>query len=195
MNIVKYIVCFCLAASAPASALQYVSFGGGTDNLKLTNTSDSGLKVGYMGSARVGYLFEQYSARAEFEVSYRKSAFSTQYVENQKNELSFKHYRNFHSWAYMFNLHYDANQISVAGIVPYIGAGIGYCQNTEHHKVKYSANTDSEKLRDNRFAYQGMLGITYPINEQYKSSIEYHYFCGQQHAKSHSVNLLIVRNF
>jgi opacity protein-like surface antigen len=196
MKFVKFILSFCLLTVAPAYAGQYIALGGGTDNLELTNASNSGLKVGFIGSARYGYLLQDYSARAEVEVSYRRSHFGTKYkVDNLDDKILSKEYHHFHSWSYMVNLHYDITSISVAGFVPSIGAGIGFCQNTEFRKMKRDFGTSSGNLRDNRLAYQGIIGLKYPINESYHTSLEYHYFCGKEHAKSHSVNLLIAKSF
>lgn len=193
MKLLSLLAVFTLSLS-PVFATQYVGVHLGTDNMNLTNVSHSGLKIGYKAGVKYGYVFEN-GFRPEFECSYRESNFSTKYDIGIEDQVYSKEYNNFHSWSYMVNGFYDLGQLSVKQIVPYLGVGIGYCQNVQHKKVRFNNSSNESKFRDNRFAYQGVIGAKYALDEVYSTTVEYHYFCGQAHAKSHSVELALVRNF
>ncbi len=193
MRILKLIACFMLA-SAPVLAVQYAAAEFGTTSMELTNRSDSGLKIGYKGAFKYGYLFGN-GIRTEFEVSYRRNDFKTVYEVGAADQLISKEHRNFHSWSYMANALFDVASLSYQAFTPYFGVGVGYAQNTEHNKISFETETNREKLRDNRFAYQAIGGIKYALDETYSAAIQYQYFCGQSHAKAHSVGLSLIRHF
>jgi opacity protein-like surface antigen len=194
MKLFSLLAVFTLSIS-PMFASQYVGVQLGTDNMNLTNVSHSGLKIGYKAGMKYGYVFEN-GFRPEFECSYRKSNYSTKYAVGPEDQVFSKEYNNFHSWSYMVNGFYDLGQLAVKQVVPYLGIGVGYCQNVEHKKMRFSrGNSISSKFRDNRFAYQGIAGVKYALDDVYSTNVEYHYFCGKAHAKSHSVELALVRNF
>ena len=175
------------------SAAQYFGIDAGINHLELTNESDSGLKVGMRAGAKWGYIFDS-GLRGEVELAYRINHFKTRYVLASEDQLKSKSYRSMHSWSYMINVLYDVKQLQVASVIPYVGLGIGYAQNTEKLKFKGDA-THETKERDNRFAYQAIIGAKYPINDTLSAGLEYHYFCGQSHAKDHSVGMTLVRTF
>lgn len=183
----------CILAIAPLSANQYIGLEFGANHIELTN-QDKGLKVGYIAGVKYGYDFDN-SVRVEVSSHYRKNVKSTQYVVGDEDQVLSKSYKGLHSWSYMVNCLYDIHQISAKSFVPYIGLGMGYCQNTEHNKVKLGDIAHSDKLKDNRFAYQGIVGARYGLNADYSTGIEYQYFIGQSHAKHHTVNLSLNRHF
>lgn len=193
MKIYKLVALFILA-TAPALASQYVAVEFGTNHMELTDRSDSGLKVGYKGAVKVGYIFSN-GVRTEVEGSYRRNDFKTLYTFSDKDEVSSKEHRHIHSWSYMANVLYDIAALSFQGATPYFGAGVGYAQNTEHNKIQFNQETNKDKLRDNRFAYQAIGGVKYALNENYAAALEYQYHCGQSHAKAHSVGLSLIRHF
>jgi opacity protein-like surface antigen len=193
MKLLSLITIFIISVS-PVFAGQYVALDVGTSDLNLTNVSHSGLKVGLKAGIKYGYTFEN-GFRPEFECSYRKNNYSTKYSVGDQDLTVSKEYNNFHSWCYMMNGFYDLSNLSVSDIVPYLGVGVGYCQSVQHKKLRQIIGSNSSKLRDSRFAYQGIVGAKFAINEIYSTAVEYHYFCGQEHAKSHSVELALVRNF
>jgi len=172
---------------------QYVGLNAGIDSLHLTSGKTQGLKTGYKAGLNYGYVFGN-GVRSEVECTYDKNNYKTKYVVENDNVVS-KEYNNIHSWAYMVNVLYDLKQLAVKEVTPYFGIGVGYCQNTQHNKIKYDSTTNEDKLKDNRFAYQAILGLKYAINTDYSTALEYHYFCGQSHAKSHRLGLSIIRSF
>jgi len=183
----------CVLAIAPLSASQYVGLEFGANHVELTD-QDKNPKIGYIAGVKYGYDFDN-GVRVELASHYRKNVKSTQYIMGDEDQILSKHHKSLHSWSYMANCLYDITQISVKTFVPYVGIGVGYCQNTEHNTVKYDKTERADKLKDNRFAYQGIIGARYALNPDYSSSIEYQYFCGQSHAKHHTVNLSLNRHF
>jgi opacity protein-like surface antigen len=173
---------------------QYFGIIGGTNHCELTKESNHGMKVGVNAGVKYGYIFGN-GFRVEGEVAYRHNSFSTKYNVANLDILESKEYNHKHSWSYMANGFFDLANLQVGSIIPYVGAGIGYCQNTEKKKMKFADITNEEKTKDNRFAYQGIIGAKYQINADYSAGLEYHYFVGKSHAKEHSVGMIIARNF
>jgi len=171
---------------------QYVGVKLGTDYTFLTNKNDEGLKVGYKAGMNYGYALDS-GIRAEVEMNYRKNSFKTKYVL-ENDETKSRSYHSMHSWAYMVNVLYDINKLDTYNVIPYIGVGVGYCQNTEKFKFKAVDITES-KERDDRFAYQAIAGVKYAVNENIAIGMEYNYFCGRSHAKDHNIGLTVIRNF
>lgn len=171
---------------------QYVGLNLGTDYTFLTNKNDEGLKIGYKAGMTYGYALDS-GIRAEIEVAYRKNSFRTKY-DLIGDATTGRSYHSMHSWSYMANVLYDIKQLNTYSVIPYVGLGVGYCQDTEKLKYKADAVTES-KMRDDRFAYQAIAGLKYPVNEIVTLGLEYHYFCGRAHAKDHNVELALVRSF
>lgn len=183
----------CLLAIAPLSASQYMGLEMGINHLEMTN-SEKGQKVGVAGGVKYGFDFDN-GVRIEVAGKYRHNEKSTRYNFADTDVVFSKSYTAHRSWSYMANLIYDMHQLTVKTFIPYVGVGVGYCQNTAHNKVKFAEITHSDKLKDNRFAYQGIVGARYALNLDYSTAIEYQYFCGQSHAKHHTVNLSLNRHF
>lgn len=194
-NIMRFykLLTIAILAVSPVVASQYVGVNFGPDYAYLTSQSNSGLKVGYKVGASYGYIWQS-GIRTEVEFCYRQNHFSTKYVEVNDQIVS-KSFRSFHSISYMANAIYDVPQLQAYGIIPYMGAGVGYCHNTDKHKLKADDKTNSDKEKDNRFAYQGIVGAKYAINENVSVGAEYHYFCGKSHGKDHSLALNLARYF
>ncbi len=184
----------CFLSFGSLSAAQYAGIELGTDHLELTNRSHTGMKVGYKAAVKFGYIFGN-GIRTEAEVAYRKNHVRTKYNMGDADTVVSKEYSNYHSWSYMVNMLYDINQLATRDIIPYLGVGVGYCQNTDHNKIKSNTADRQDKLKDDRFAYQGIVGLKYAINADYATALEYQYFCGQSHAKAHSVGLSLIRTF
>ena len=174
-------------------AAQYVGINGGTDYPYRTNESNSGQKVGYKVGAMYGYDWGN-NLRTEAELAYRHAERSTRYVEKE-DRIESKEHRSNHSLALMVNAIYDINQLTWYNISPYVGVGIGYCQNTEKSKLQTEKYTNEEKERDDRFAWQGIVGFKYPFAEKMSLSAQYNYFCASEHAKHHGFSLIVIRSF
>jgi opacity protein-like surface antigen len=184
-----------LLALDPLGATQYFGIDAGLNNAEPHNSSNHGLKMGMVVAVKYGYTFTT-GLRAEAEIAYRYNNFKTKYnVAHNDDFVISKAYQSFHSWAYMVNGLYDVANLNVYDITPYFGVGIGYCQNTLRNKFKSQTRSTIDKEKDNRFAYQGIIGAKYAINSTLSSAVEYHYFCGKSHAKEHSVHMSVIRNF
>jgi opacity protein-like surface antigen len=192
MNLFKLSLLFSLFCSPIFATYQYFGVDIGVNNLEPTNSSNKGLKVGSLGGIKYGYAFNS-GIRAEAEIVYRFNTFRTKYNMAGTDIVLSKEYNRFHSWSFMANCIYDIMQLQTQEITPYIGAGVGYCQNTEKHKIKTNFRSTEDKLKDNRFAYQGIVGVRYAINATMGTALEYNYFCGKNHAKSHSVRMSFNR--
>ena len=183
-----------LLSMGTLSASQYAGVEFGPTSLEITNGSHSGLKVGYRAGAKYGHEIAP-NLHSEFAVAYSKNAFKNKYNFEGEDNLQSKEHRNFHSWSYMVNAIYELPALSVKSLVPHVGFGVGYCQNTEHRKIQYDHDSEQVKLKDDRFAYQAMVGANYALTPEYVAQMQYKYFCGQSHAKNHSVSLAVLKVF
>ena len=192
MKLLSKFALFTLFA-CPLMAQQYVAVKVGSTHSAMTNETHNP-KMGYHAGAHYGYIFGN-GFRSEIEFRHQKNNFKTKYTLGQQDVVQSKEYRSLQHLAYMVNVLYDIAQIRVGDFTPYIGIGAGYCQHTEKNKVKFLGTTSQDKMRDDRFAYQGIVGAKYQINADYATAIQYHYFCGQPHKKDHSVGVSLIRNF
>lgn len=192
MKLTIFLASFALCGGLFAG--QYVGVSIGTNNATMTDNSNKGLKIGAHAQAKYGYAFGS-GIRSEAEISYRTGKYKTIYNMIDKETVGSREYNSIHSWSYMGNVLYDISNLNVYSVVPYIGIGVGYCQNTQESKIKFDDSSKKDKLKDNRFAYQGIIGAKYAINETLSTGVEYHYFCGRSHQKDHSVGVNLVKNF
>lgn len=174
---------------------QYIGVHGGTDYGVKTNESNAGQKVGFKLGGVYGFDLSEKGVRAEVEASYRESHKRTRYADRTEDVLESRTFNSRHSWSYMVNLHYDINSLSMFGLVPYVGAGLGIDQNVEHNKIKQEDQTSSEKRRDTCFAYQGLAGLRYPLSDTLKVDVKYAYHIGAAHQKNHSCTMGLHQSF
>ncbi len=150
----------------------YVGAGAGvnwTEDADLSSYPAPGLglkeefKLGGIGDISVGYATAM-GLRAELEAAWRwrNSVDDTSSATPGLNGLGGKT----SSYAFMGNLLYDFN-IGLP-ITPYIGAGAGIAG------VKKTLNGASD--RDWVFAYQGIVGASYAINDTVALTLDYRYF-------------------
>lgn len=183
---------FALPLSVQAG--QYASLSGGTDYSNRTDDNNHGQKVGYRLGVSYGYKFGN-GFRSEFELSYRDGNKRTVYEFSDGGADKRTHESN-HSLSYMANVAYDIGSMSMYGVTPFIGAGVGFCSNTYELKTRIGDEiTNKDKANDDRFAWQLIAGAKYPVAEQVDLAMEYKYFCGQYHAKNHSFSAALVRSF
>ena len=176
------------------SASQYIGIHGGPDHGHDTDRSNSGQKMGFAIGGIYGYDFNN-QFRGEVEVSYRQAHKRTVYKDKLIDQLFSRTYESKHSTAFMVNACYDMSQLAMYNLNPFIGGGIGFTNNVTQYKAKYDDHVDSEKRRDSDFAWQLLAGVSYPIQEGVKANIRFCYHQGQQHTKSHSVTLGLVKAF
>lgn len=171
---------------------QYLGLHLGPDHSHVTIQNVKGLKTGYKIGANYGYEFGN-GFRVEGEFAYRHNAYKTKYTLEGENESSKS--RHLHAYSYMINGFYDIASLGYAGLTPYIGVGIGYCETSDKSKFKSQDKTDVDIERDARFAYQAIFGAKYPLNDAFYVASEYKYFCGREHTKDHSIELILGRKF
>ncbi|AWU97673.1 hypothetical protein DM194_25600 (plasmid) [Azospirillum ramasamyi] len=171
-----------LAVAVPSLALPtaafaapegfYVGAGAGvnwTQDADISSYPTVGLglkekfKIGGIGDISVGYATAM-GLRAELEAAWRwrNGVDSTSSATPALNGLGGK----ISSYAFMGNLLYDFD-IGLP-VTPYIGAGAGIAG------VKQTLNGVSD--RDWVFAYQGIIGASYAINDNVALTLDYRYF-------------------
>jgi outer membrane protein OmpA-like peptidoglycan-associated protein len=147
-------------AAQPVEGL-YVGAGAGLNWLQDQTFSGSGgagvsFEMGYGGVISLGWGFGN-GIRAEIEGSYR---------QNDADRLSvsgfpFSAAGSARSYGVMGNAFYDVHGL-LAGIVPYVGVGVGYMWH-EHSIVNFIGARSNGS--DARFAYQAIAGVAFPIGE------------------------------
>jgi len=182
-----------LLAPCFASA-HYIDFHGGSAYGHITNTQNSGNKVGYHAGISMGTQLDT-NFRVEIEATYRKNTTKNKYVYSDLDVLKSKTHTSSNSWAYMANAYFDVDTLRYKSIIPYIGAGVGYCNNEIRNKVTTTIASHEAKERDERFAYQGIVGARYAYTPEVSIALQYHYFCGKAHTKDHSFGLHLAKHF
>lgn len=174
------------STTAPMVSPYYVNVHGGlsianNDNIKLTldpNTYDvSNYNTGYTLGGAVGYDFRPF--RAEFALDYIYNSRSAN--DNVYTSLT----------TYMVNGYYDIDL--GYRFKPYVGAGLGAA--TAH--VGYSDDNLSSYAKDTQFAYKGIAGVAYQINDRLSTNLEYNYlgtsdFDFQGTSMSYGTNLITL---
>lgn len=186
-------ICLSFLCVSPVMGQQYFGVDVGTSHAESTNSAKSP-KLGAKAGVRYGYTFDN-GFRTELHVVHRRNEFKNNYTLTTNNVKVKEDQHSLRSWSYMVNALYDISQLNINTLVPYVGAGIGYCQNTDSIKTKNLVGSQRVKEKDNRFAWQGIVGLKYAINSQLSTGLEYHYFCGKAHAKEHSFGVSVMRHF
>lgn len=189
----KFLTLFALSlfSISTLAATQYVGINFGSEYPHLSGKNQDKSRIGYKAGLTYGHSFD-YGIRTEAEIAYRKNPMKIKHIES---ELVDPTSHTLYSWSVMANLLYDFEQLSMYTVIPYVGIGAGFCQNSEKIKCKFDYGTMEEKERYNRFAYQAIIGFKYPISHNVEFGLQYHYFCGRNHSKDHSVGMTLVRGF
>lgn len=155
----------------------YVSYSGGVSyvrNQRLTGAQPTGADlsgkvesdVGLNVSGAIGMRFHE-NFRGELELGYHRAEVKTLSVQNEPDDG----HGNVSLLSVMANgyIDYDLD----IGIVPYVGAGIGW------GRVEYDAKNDNGILRlegeDNVFTWALMIGGSIPVSESIDLSLGYRY--------------------
>lgn len=143
-------------------------------------------KTGFMAGGVVGYKFCPVCSfgcvsllpRVEAEFAYRYNQTSHIKVAGYK----VKHKENLETMAYMANLLVDIDLGFC--ITPYIGGGIGYAHSWAKHGFK-----------ENRFAYQGIVGLSYALCDKIDFTVDYHFLKAVRHAQDHALCFGVKKYF
>lgn len=140
------------------------NFAGDEDVSGLTINRSVDTDTGWAAVPSIGYRYNN-GLRTELELGYRKNDVdSISGVSNGSGEIKTK--------SAMLNLLYDVN--TNGRISPYIGGGVGIA-NVKYDNVNpigIGGITD----KDDVFAYQGMAGLSYAMNDAIELAAEYRYF-------------------
>ncbi len=155
-------------AVAPAcSSPWYVSGHGGFAFTQPLNENDSDL--GYRIGVGVGYQMDQY--RFEAALTHVRSKFESK-MDAPFDSLAATPLSIHNSvTAAMANVYYDMTQFQTSGLVPYLGAGVGYARVGQDVKVaglRVNATTGE-------FAYQGIAGFSYNVDSNLTVFADYRY--------------------
>jgi OmpA-OmpF porin, OOP family len=164
----------CALSASPASAQQpttgpYISFGAGASWLRDAKTSGGGVNLhheyetGWGGLGAVGYGLGN-GIRLEGELAYRHNGVDKADTGAASGSAN--------AWTFMGNGLYDFT----LGwpVTPYVGAGVGLARvNYKNETIPGSTATVNDS--DTTFAYQGIAGLAYAINDNLKLDLSYHY--------------------
>lgn len=160
---------------SPASAQQpttgpYVSLGAGAQWLNDAKTSGAGVNTKYryetgpLVIGALGYGFGN-GIRVEGELGYRHSdvkSASTGTATGATNATDLML-----NGLYDFNLGWP--------VTPYVGVGVGGAR-VRYDSVTIPGGSNMIKDSDTDFAYQGIAGVAYAVNENLKIDLGYRYF-------------------
>lgn len=170
----------------------YAKIFGGANFLQ--NTANEGNKSryqpGYVVVGSLGYCW-CYGLRLEAEYAFRRNCIRKIhfFVEGHS-----KH-GHFQTSSYMANLLWDLPLSSWGcafwNIQPFIGAGLGY----DFQKMHSSNSRINFNQKWNRFSWQMMAGLAYPIFCNTEMTLEYKFHHGGSHFYHHSVGVGLVYKF
>jgi opacity protein-like surface antigen len=127
--------------------------------------------TGYFAGAAVGYKL--CNVRLETEFSYRHNR---PHVKHHATDSalsdSIKFRFDLETYALLVNAYYDFDFSNCWNLKPYVGAGIGYGHNQFRGRVKGK----SQKHKDDKFAWQLIAGVAYPVTDCVDLAVEYRYF-------------------
>ncbi|MFI4976296.1 MAG: outer membrane protein [Caulobacterales bacterium] len=126
-------------------------------------------RLGFGASAAAGYSFAN-GFRVEAEAPLRTNAIGSVTAGSASESVS----GSITSVALMANLLYDINGLRVGRLTPYVGGGVG------------AAHVTADGLRANnavlltgasdRFAYQGIVGVSGDVTRSWSVDLDYRYF-------------------
>jgi len=146
----------------------YLGLSGGAnwmEDYDLAGGSDAGTDTGWVGLGTFGYRFGG-GLRTELEAGWRDNDIDSISGEmDASGDVTAK--------TLMINALYDFHNNS--RLTPYLGAGVGIA------KIEFDGVTAASMMPvmidddDRMFAYQGIAGVSYALNDSVMLSTEYHY--------------------
>jgi outer membrane protein OmpA-like peptidoglycan-associated protein len=165
------------SAGLAAAKGPFVGIMGGVNFTNDQDISGTGVGInrnvdtdtGWAVIPSIGYRYGN-GVRTEFELGYRSNDVdSVSGSTVGAGEINAK--------SAMLNLLYDVDTGS--RVMPYIGGGIGYAQ-VDYDSVRpVGVGLNRVNDDDNVFAYQGIAGLSYWVNETVEVAAEYRYFATQ----------------
>ncbi len=177
MRLGNSIIAAALLAAAPSFAAAdskvYVDIAGGANFLEDADISGTGLSTeadfdtGFAVKAAVGNAMDT-GFRFEAEVAYRDNDADGVGGSSAGGDVT--------AWSLMGNVIYD---IKTRGrLTPYIGVGAGVAGIDWNEVTPVGGGSVDDN--DTRFAYQGIAGAAYAINENLQLTLDYRYFATEE---------------
>jgi OOP family OmpA-OmpF porin len=175
-----------VAGAASAQTVQgfYLGGGAGVSDVNKTNGALGGQSyeqtwsLGTIGVLSLGYGFGN-GLRAEIEGSYRGYDSDTAKLRGQNATSSGRS----NAYAVFANIIYDLDLrllgLDTKAVVPYFGAGLGYATwSWDDVRMSRSGSSFSADGSDGLLAYQGIAGLSFPIQSVPGLSVtaEYRYY-------------------
>jgi len=186
---------FCQSETKPDF---YVHAFGGPNYLNIKQQDDVKIKAlpGYLVGVGLGLKFQ--STRAEIEGSFRYNDYQEDVPIGQN--VFFDRGKT-EKIAFFFNFYYDfPNDLLIAYMKPYIGAGFGHKVDTE--KVKIIFFDWGNVIIEDRYTYksygmtlQFITGLSLPMSEHTVTRMEYRYLKDDDYTSNHSFVLNLDRLF
>lgn len=171
----------------------YMEIFGGANFIQSNRRSHvkTSLNAGYTLAASVGYRW-CYGIRFEGEYAFRRNEVKSMRFFGR----SFSANGHYQSSSYMANMLWDLPLqqwgMTVCGIRPFIGGGIGWDYQILKARRHQTTFRDSKK----HFAWQGMAGVTFPFYCHTDLSLEYRYHQGGlTYLHHHTIGLGVTYNF
>lgn len=160
----------------------------------LQNTAIEGNKstyqTGYVIAGSLGYRW-CCDLRLEGEYAFRRNAIRKIHFFGE----GFSKDGHFQASSYMANLLWDLPlsswRCAFWNIQPFVGAGIGY----DFQQMRSSNSRIVFNQKWNRFSWQAMGGVAYPIFCNTEITLEYKFHQGCSHFNNHSVGVGLVYEF
>ncbi len=166
-----------LAVAQPVSG-PYIALGGGynlrqSTAIELDNAPVSGRQAfdgGWVGLGSFGWGFGN-GLRLELEGGYRSNDADTLRIDGEGKYANIN--GSFSQWSAMANVLFDID-LGLDWMSPYVGAGAGWAW----MRGKSVIDGNGYSGTDNQFAYQGIVGLSFPIEPVPGLAItaEYRYF-------------------
>jgi len=129
--------------------------------------NDAAYETAPLGTVSVGYAYGN-GLRAELEAGFRRND-----VDRVGGTGASGGSGAFRSYGAMLNVLFDI--ATGTQVTPYVGAGIGWAF-LEAQDVRSLNGGRVMDGTDNRFAYQGILGLSYGLSTDVKLTLDYRYF-------------------
>lgn len=160
-----------LAVSAVAGNVQVAAnsgvYAGVNGGIAIPVGESSGysdaLNTGWDLGAQLGYRFNK-NFRAELAANYLRNNVNTDFTFGAVEDSS-----HVGTGLFMVNGYYDFDFGSA--LVPFLGAGVGLIHQAGELDTVFGDISGSE----NSFAYQGIAGLAYKLNQNVSVDVAYHY--------------------
>lgn len=175
-----------VVAIEPHNEGDYLSIGAGvsrTQNWKSNQSAgDAAFKTGINGRAAVGRQFCRF--RVEFEPSYI-------YLHKKADNNALGITGHMRALSALGNVYYHFPTYATAE--PYIGVGAGFSSIRANERV--APGGPKSDISATKFAYQGIAGTSFAVNECTSISVDYRYFQTEKlnqasrGVRNHSINV------